>query len=143
MKLKSGLLFFLALITSACATLAEKPRITINELMIQTVTPATNILWGVEEPNSDAEWLALANAAKKVRLAAIETGQGGDLSDGKNPSAEPEWQKLVDQMATSATLAQEAITKKDLDALIDAGNELYTSCEMCHQLYHPSVKADS
>ncbi len=117
-------------------------KLSINELMVQVITPATNTLWGADDPQTEAEWKILAEAAGKTHAAAIKTGQGGVLSDGNNPSGEPEWENLADQMVKAAVLAQKAIRAKDFDALLDAGNELYTPCEACHQIYHPGVKGN-
>lgn len=50
---------------------------TIMEVMVVTITPATDILWGVDDPQTDEDWQVLDDAAVTVIEAFERTRNGG------------------------------------------------------------------
>ncbi len=127
----------------ACSSnveVAQTPELSIDEAMVTIVTPATNALWGVGDPQSDAEWQALAAAADATREVAEQMKRGGLLSDGRQVGEQEDWLKWSDEMLEAAQLAREAIDKRDVEGLLDAGNVLYPPCEACHRAYLPAVQ---
>lgn len=136
----------LSLGVAAFAAAAPEPSIpgtTVRELMIDIVTPATDALWGVEDPRTDAEWRVLDDAARDVIdvFRSIKLKEA-DRNDGSRP-AQPNWDAYTDEVISAAEAARQAIGARDVDALLEAGNVLYPPCENCHLEYHPGVKGQS
>ena len=115
---------------------------TIMETMVVTVTPASDIIWGVEDPQTDEEWQVLDDAAVTL-MKAFEATRAGGIGPNDNAwAAEAKFQTYVDQEMAAIELSRAAIAARDLEALFDAGGELYTPCEECHIDYNPAVSAD-
>jgi cytochrome c556 len=108
-------------------------------LMTDTITPASDIIWGVEDPQADEEWQVLDDAAVTLMetFAATRNGGGGPNDDGW--ADEAKFQAYIDQEIVALKQARAAIAARDLDGLFDAGGELYTPCEECHIDYNPGV----
>ena len=54
---------------------APVPTMSINDLMITVVTPATDTLWGIEDPQSDEEWQVYIDAAPARPSRSAEPDQ--------------------------------------------------------------------
>ncbi|MCH8301781.1 MAG: hypothetical protein IH912_03425 [Proteobacteria bacterium] len=87
----------LALSLCAFAIVAAEPDAgpsgSVNDLMLTVITPATNTIWGIEDPQTDEEWQVFVDAAAQVIDAAQRIKNGGS---GPNDSAwaeDPEWQR--------------------------------------------------
>ena len=100
----------------------------IKEIMESIITPASNTLWGVDEPSSDKEW-------KTLEEAAIATIEAGKLIDRNNK----DWQGHNKQMIDAAKSALDAILSRDLDKLYSANDSLYPPCVSCHEAFHPNM----
>jgi cytochrome c556 len=118
---------------------ATPARKSILELMQNVVTPATDTIWGAVDPQTDAEWQVLDDAAVTVldTFESIRTGGGGPNDDSW--AADPAFQAFIDQELAAVRLVRAAISSRDMDRLFDAGNELYTPCEACHLDFNPAV----
>jgi hypothetical protein len=64
-----------ALLFASCALATDKP--TIVELMVLDVTPATDTLWGADDPQTDDEWQLLDDAADATIKAFQRAKKGG------------------------------------------------------------------
>ncbi len=103
--------------------------------------PAAVLIWnavgstvtaaGVQDvaPKTDQEWLRLRDA-------------GVILSEGANLLMLPpramnndEWMKMSVALVDAGELARKAAEAKDPDKLLEAGAEVFTACENCHQKY--------
>lgn len=115
---------------------------TIMETMVVTVTPASDIIWGVEDPQTDEEWQVLDDAAVTLMKAFEATSAGGIGPNDNAWAAEAKFQAYVDQEMAAIEQSRAAIAARDLEALFDAGGELYTPCEECHIDYNPAVSAE-
>ena len=115
---------------------------TIMEVMVVTITPATDILWGVEDPQTDEEWQVLDDAAITVIEAFERTRSGGAGPDDNAWASEAKFQAYIDQEMVALKQARAAIEARNLDGLFDAGGELYTPCEECHIDYNPAVSGE-
>lgn len=111
----------------------------IDELMVLTVTPATNILWGADDPQTDAEWNALDEAAQVVVATFNEMKLGGTGENDANWVADPAWQAYTDEVIAAALAARRAIEARNPDALYAANDVLYPPCENCHVEFHPEL----
>ncbi len=68
----------------------------VNNLMLTVITPATNTIWGIEDPQTDEESQVFIDAASQVIEVAIQIKAGGS---GPNDSAwaeGPAWQRFTD-----------------------------------------------
>ncbi len=124
------------------ADTAPKSEITIMEEMVATITPATDTLWGADDPQTDDEWQVLDSAARTVieSFEKIRSGGGGP-NDAAWASA-AKFQAYIDEEIAAGEAARAAIAARDLDALFVAGDELYPPCENCHIDFNPAVDGE-
>ena len=133
---------FQSLIVDPAAPTAETvspPPISIMELMVSVITPATDILWGADDPQTDEEWKRLEDAAFTLLTTGPALHLGGSGPKDNEWVKKPEWKALADEMSDAAQKSLQAIRNKDNDALFEAGNALYSPCESCHQKFNPAV----
>ena len=141
--MKSCFLVLLGLfLVSACSPSNNQPESSINELMLDVVTPATNTLWGVADPQTDADWNVFVVAASQVIAAGEQIKRGGSGPDDMTWAADPAWQAFADTLIGAAIDARDAASAKNLDALFEANDVLYPPCEECHIQFHPGVGAE-
>lgn len=115
-------------------------RLSVREIMEGVITPATDTLWGVDDPQSDGAWRVLENAALATIAAGTLVAQGGAGEHDDEWAASPEWQAFNDVMLKAAADALEAIRRRDLDALYVANDAIYLPCEGCHIAFNPGVQ---
>jgi len=111
-------------------------------LMLSTVVPASDTLWGVDDPQTDADWQVLADAADQTILAFEKIRQGGSGDFDNDWAKDPRWQTHIDNELSAARAAILAIENRDLDALYNANDMLYTPCEECHIDFNPGVQSE-
>ena len=141
--MKSCFLVLLAIFSlSACSPSNDQPESSINELMLDVVTPAANTLWGVADPQTDADWNVFVVAASQVIAAGEQIKRGGSGPNDMTWAAEPAWQAFADTLIGAANDARDAASAKNLDALFEANDVLYPPCEECHIQFHPGVDAE-
>ena len=119
---------------------APVPTMSINDLMITVVTPATDTLWGIEDPQTDEEWQVYIDAANAIISAGETIKVGGTGPQDNERAADPAWQAFADQLISAAGDARRAAENKDLEAMYAAGEILYPPCEECHIQFHPGVE---
>lgn len=115
---------------------------TVMEAMVVTITPASDIIWGVEDPQTDEEWQVLDDAAVTLMETFEATRKGGGGPNDDAWASEAGFQVYIDQEMVALEQARAAIEARDLDGLFDAGGELYTPCEECHIDYNPAVSGE-
>ena len=115
---------------------------TIMEVMVVTITPATDILWGVDDPQTDEDWQVLDDAAITVIEAFERTRNGGVGPNDNTWAAEEKFLAYIDEEIAASNAARAAIAAEDLDALFEAGDALYSPCENCHIDYNPAVSGE-
>lgn len=138
MVIRLSLILFLPglLLQSAAQTAAQTPLLTVKQVMNALLTPMTTTIWGAYELQSDAEWLAVENAALGVIAAGNLLAVGGAGDNETTLAQEADWQNSNRQMIAAARAVLEAVSRKDEEALAAAGNDaLYPPCETCHQKY--------
>ena len=135
----------LPLLLSPLASHAEdtqEPSATIMELMVTIVAPATDTLWGIEDPQSDAEWQVFIDAANTIIDAGKTMKIGGTGPNDKQWAADPAWQTFVEQLIGAALDAREAAENQDVEAMYTAGEVIYPPCEECHLQFNPGVTGE-
>lgn len=115
---------------------------TIMEAMVVTITPATDTLWGVDDPQTDEEWQVLDAAAVTVIESFEKMRDGGVGPNDNSWAADQKFLAYIDEEVAAANAARVAIAARDLDALFAAGDALYTPCENCHIDFNPAVSAE-
>ena len=131
-------LLALAIVTS---TAEESLAPTVNDIMTAIITPATDIIWGIEDPQTDEEWQVFIDAAKEVEDAAREIKAGAGGPNDADWAKDPQWRQFADVLIESAQEIQEAASRHDLDTLIDiSSNKMYPPCEECHLMFHPAMQ---
>jgi hypothetical protein len=116
--------------------------LSIMELMVSNVTPATDTLWGIEDPQTDDEWQVFIDAADATIEAFEQAKKGGTGPNDNAWAADPVWQAYADEVIAAAKSAKTAISARDMEAVFEAGDALYTPCEACHIDFNSAVKAE-
>ena len=121
---------------------AQNSNDSVMAVMVTKVTPASDTLWGVGDPQSDKEWQELVVAADDT-IAAFELIRNGGSGPNDNQWAfDAKWQDYTDEIVAAANRAKDAADKKNLDALFQANEAIYTPCEACHLDFNPGVAAE-
>ena len=107
------------------------PVATIRQIQRARVSPSSDVIFsiGSQEPETDADWQAIEDAA--VMLTAA-----GNLfmMDGRKKD-EGLWMELAGAMSEAGAAALTAAEARDVDGVFAAGNTLNEVCEACHQPY--------
>jgi hypothetical protein len=112
----------------------------VNDIMISVIAPATNTLWGIDDPQTDADWQVFIDAADAVIETAIDIKDGGAGPNDQQWAASPDWQAFTDRLIEAGTDARKAAENRDVDAMYAAGDILYPPCEECHIQFHPGLQ---
>jgi hypothetical protein len=122
----------------------EPPEIlpgSVNDIMVTIITPATNTIWGIEDPQTDEDWQVYVDAAAQLVDAATRIKSGGAGPSDSSWAENPEWQRFADVLIESGLEIQEAAREGDLETLINVSNDkMYPPCEECHIMFHPGVQ---
>lgn len=128
----------IAILTSVFASVADEltPELSVKEIMNSIVTPATNIIWGAYQLETESQWQEVGRAATAVIGAANLLMLGGTGEGETEIAGEAEWQRSNQLMLAAARKVLIAVDKRDENALSQVGNDaLYPPCESCHQAY--------
>lgn len=121
---------------------APVPTMSVNDLMITAIAPATDTLWGIEDPQSDEDWQVYVDAADAVIEAGRIVKVGGTGPGDSEWAASGEWQAFADRLISAGRDAKRAAENRDLEGMYAAGDVLYPPCEECHIAFHPGVGGD-
>lgn len=149
MRTIAPVLFALALIgcgkaavepAKAPAAAAQTPQFTMvgtNKQIMQAITiPSSEVIFAIGDkpPQDDAGWLA-------VESAAIALAESGNLlmMPGRAVNT-PEWAAFSHQLIDKSSVALKAAQARNVDQVLEAGNDVYQVCEDCHKLYLPQPK---
>ncbi len=113
----------------------------VNNLMQTVVTPATNTIWGIEDPQTDEEWQVFIDAAAQLIDVSRQIKNGGSGPNDSTWAQDPAWQQFADVLIESGVEIQAAARARDLDTLMDVSNEkMYPPCEECHLQFLPNMQ---
>lgn len=141
MKVSVSLVLTLCTVTIIALAQDETLPGSVNDVMVKIVTPATNTIWGIEDPQADEEWQVLIDAAAQLIDAADKIKMGGKGPNDSSWAAEPEWQRYADVLIESGKEIQAAARARDLDTVINVSNDkMYPPCEECHLMFHPGMQ---
>jgi hypothetical protein len=109
---------------------------TVKELMLAKVIPASSAVFQVAAtaPGSDAEWSLVRTSAVELTRSAEEL-----LRDSASAHArEAAWIEACRILGDAGREAVLAAESRDVDAVIAAGDRVYSACEQCHSVYFPA-----
>ena len=131
--LLTSLMLFLAS-TAKAQQPAFKPVASVNQLMKAFVIPSSDAVFGVaiEAPQDDEAWTVLQNNA------LILAESGNLLMIGSRAKDNDAWIKAAQALVDAGTVTFKAAEAKNVDALIEAGDQVYATCEGCHSRYLPA-----
>jgi hypothetical protein len=111
---------------------------TTKQVMLGLTIPASDVLFQISNaaPKDDAGWDRI------VGTAAMLAESGNLLLTGPRDLKQPEWTQLAQAMVARAKDAMAAAGKHDVEAVLDAGNGIYESCENCHNKFMPAKLAE-
>ena len=122
-----------------------KPVADTKLLMQSVVDPNADFVWdavktietreGTQEirPKTDAEWIAVRNAAVAVAEA------GNLLMMVPRARNGGEWMQLAQDMVNSGQEAINAAQAKNAEKLFTVGGDIYESCSNCHRKYLDAI----
>ena len=111
--------------------LAQDPPVRVLGLMKAIVIPASDAVFAVGKapPKTDREWAAVESGAARLIEAGKSLEAEAPATGGAN------WTRFPKAMADAAAVAGKAAKARNVDAVLDAGDVLYTTCEDCHRQY--------
>ena len=115
-----------------------KPVATVDEVMDGIVIPSSQAIFDavvysngelVQSPKTDDDWFNL-------RIHALAVAEAGNLLM-MPPRAKDngDWMKVALALNDAAMMVARAAEKKDTDALLEAGGEMYNACTACHEKF--------
>lgn len=112
---------------------ATQPVATVRQVMLGLTIPASDLLFQIadNEPQDDTGW------ENVIATAAMLAESGNLLLTGPRDIGQPEWRELAGQLVERSKEAMDAAGRHDVDAVLEAGNALYETCENCHLKYLP------
>lgn len=122
----------------AAATPALESIATNRQVMLGLTIPASDVLFAVGDPApaDQAAW------DRVVANAAMLAESGNLMLTGPRDLKQPEWTQFARELVARSKDAMAAAEKRDVDAVLEAGNALYETCENCHNKYMPAKVAE-
>ncbi len=114
---------------------AQQPTVTpvasVMQLMEAMVIPSSDALFNVgrQAPQNDDEWAAIRNHA------IILAESGNLLMIGSRAKDEEAWMRMSQALVDAGAVALKAAEAKNVDAVLEAGNQIIDTCETCHASY--------
>jgi hypothetical protein len=128
-------LIAIALLTFAATVAARQDAsrntTSVKQVMLTMTIPASDVLFtvGSEPPKDERGW-------QDARRNALLLAESGELLLSKSLAKDTTtWIEMTRAMMTQAQIALKAIDAKNVDALAQAGDDLYTACKTCHDRY--------
>ena len=108
-----------------------RPVGTMRELMAHVIRPTSDAVFYITSrtPASGEDWAVLQGQT----LALAESANL--LLTGSRAIDQPEWKRFAEALRGTAGLAQQAARRRSAAEVLEAGNQIYETCEGCHQRY--------
>lgn len=149
--MRSSLLLPGALLVLGLTSCSEPPPppppfhavVQFRELMTWVIDPAADAVWDsvqtimtekgtIEKfPKTDADWAVARNGAATLAEAANLLMMDGRARDNK------EWMTRARRLMDAGEKALKAADARNVDALFDAGTDMFNACDGCHLRYQP------
>ncbi len=126
------------ILAGALAGCASPQTRQVGSLMESAIVPASDAIFGaviyangqlVSAPTTDADWTRLQAHARNLISAA-------DRLRTLAPSDDPgQWTRQSDALNDASTDALDAMNRRHLEGVLDAGSRIYDTCTTCHTAY--------
>lgn len=130
---------FTAIALAASAETAVIPPVTIKELMVGAIEPASNTLWAIaleeNEPKTEEEWTAVEQEAIQLLAASSAISLGGSGPSDIKLAQQEKWQEYSRQMTEITMDVLKAVRNRNYEAAMDASNFLIEPCGACHSAF--------
>jgi hypothetical protein len=105
----------------------------IKDVMTKIVEPASNAVFyiGRQAPKNDDEWKALQGQALMLSEVATSLMTPARAKDKK------QWMQDAKLLLDASNAAYAAANSKNVAALEELNDQLYTACTTCHEHYLP------
>jgi hypothetical protein len=103
----------------------------VKDIMIAITIPTSTDVFNAaaEPPKDDAGW-------DKARLQALALAESANLLlMPEHAASKTDWNTLAIAQRDAAVVAMKAAQKKDADALSNASDALYETCDNCHKKF--------
>lgn len=122
---------FLSFASLAAQDTTGRPVATVRQLHDAMITPSSDAIFDVGRaaPNNDTAWTEIRNRA------VILAESGNLLMLGGRAKDSGEWAKLSRALVDAGAAALKAAETKNMDALLEVGDQLVPICEGCHKPY--------
>lgn len=104
---------------------------TTRQVMLGITIPTSDALFqiGMQPPADDVAW-------EKMQANAIALAESGNLLkiEGRLVDRQ-EWLQYSDALIESAKAAASAAQEKNVEKVLEAGNQIYEVCDACHNKY--------
>ena len=110
----------------------------VRAVMRTPIAPASDALFNAviytngqlaAAPRTDEQWERLRAHAESLQAA------GATLMTLASPDQQDEWQRQSVALIQASTEAVRAADARSLDAVLDAGGKIYSTCTGCHAAY--------
>ena len=105
---------------------------TARKLLRTSDDQATFLLAKTRTPEDEAGWTQLQEQARQLSDAAVE------LTIPRWARGREQWLADAKLLVDASAAASHAVSRRDVKALVDLNDALYTSCVQCHQHYRPN-----
>ncbi|HTD91833.1 MAG TPA: hypothetical protein VK663_14295 [Burkholderiales bacterium] len=131
MKIKIAVIVLAAASLLTGITHAQQSTSSLLALMKSIVIPQSDIVFAVGNaaPRNEKEWAAVQQAASRLTEAANTLSAQAPTTNGAN------WLKFSQAISEAAGRSGTAAKSKNVDAVLNAGDVLYKTCEDCHKQY--------
>jgi predicted regulator of Ras-like GTPase activity (Roadblock/LC7/MglB family) len=123
-----------AMFAAAVATAqrdADKAPATVKQVMVTMTVPSSDAIFSAasEPPKDDEQWVA-------VRTSAMMLAESGNLlMTGGRAKDNTSWMEMARELVKQAQATLKAAETRNSDALAQAGDDVYLTCEACHAHY--------
>jgi len=117
--------------TTAARQDTQRDTVTVKHVMETMTIPASDAIF-----SAAAETQTDTTIWQEARRGAVVLAESGDLlMTGARAKDSTTWLDMSRALVAQAQAALKAIDAKDVDALVQAGNDLYVTCKACHDRY--------
>jgi mono/diheme cytochrome c family protein len=106
----------------------------MSDIMVKVLYPTADAVFYIETrtPSDDEGWRQLQQQTRELADAAVE------LTIPRWARGREKWLADAKLLVDASAAAAGAAARRDVKALVDLNDALYTSCVQCHQDYRPN-----
>lgn len=110
---------------------ARRDTSTVKQVMLTMTIPSSEVIFSAasDPPKDDAGWQELRRNALVLAESGTALMTGGLARDNST------WMEIARALVAEAQATATAADTKNGEALAQAGDDVYTTCETCHMKY--------